>query len=61
MTNSEIVKSHILPLFTERLEIMNTFNIVVKNDANSKVYNWFGCSLSEMITLFSTLYTVIIR
>lgn len=43
MTNSEIVKSHILPLFTERLEIMNTFNIVVKNDANSKVYNWFGC------------------
>lgn len=43
MTNLEIVKSHILPLFTERLEIMNTFNIVVKNDANSKVYNWFGC------------------
>lgn len=47
MTYSEIVKSHILPLFTERLEIMNTFNIVVKkvalNDANSKVYNWFGC------------------
>lgn len=47
MTYSEIVKSHILPLFTERLEIMNTFNIVMKkvalNDANSKVYNGFGC------------------
>lgn len=43
MINLEIVKSYIFFLFIERFEIMNIFNIVVKNDVNSKVYNWFGC------------------
>lgn len=47
MTNSETVKNHILSPFTENLEIMNIYNILVikvaLNGANSKVYNWFGC------------------
>lgn len=47
MTNSETVKNDILSPFTESLEIMNIFNIVMKkealNGAISKVYDWFQC------------------